>query len=70
MPSRSMSPSPWASPTSSATTGSSTATTEEGRFDGGDSNYGVVNIKDETYITLTQEMARINARAEQLHRGK
>ena len=43
---------------------------KEGRFDGEDSNYGVVNIKDEPYITLTQEMARINARAEQLHRGK
>ena len=42
---------------------------KEGRFDGEDSNYGVVNIKDEPYITLTQEMARINARAEQLHRG-
>ena len=43
---------------------------KEGRFDGEDSNYGVVNIQDEPYITLTQEMARINARAEQLHRGK
>ncbi len=41
----------------------------EGRFDGEDSNYGVVNIKDDIYTTLTQTMTQINAKAEELHRA-
>jgi agarase len=42
---------------------------KEGRFDGENSNYGVVNIKDEPYQMLVETMTRINAQAEQLHRG-
>jgi len=41
---------------------------KEGRFDGENSNYGVVNIRDEPYKLLTETMARVNARAEQLRR--
>jgi len=40
---------------------------KEGRFDGENSNYGVVNIRDETYAELTQAMTEVNARAENLH---
>ena len=40
---------------------------KEGRFDGEDSNYGVVNIKDEPYEVLVAEMTRINGQAEDLH---
>jgi agarase len=38
-----------------------------GRFDGEDSNYGVVTIEDEVYSELTATMTRVNARAEALH---
>jgi agarase len=43
---------------------------KEGRFDGENSNYGVVNIKDEVYELLTGSMTKINAKAEALHAGK
>jgi agarase len=42
---------------------------KEGRFDGENSNYGVVNIHDEVYTNLTEAMTGINARAETLHEG-
>ena len=42
---------------------------KEGRFDGENSNYGVVNIKDEPYKELTSVMAEVNAKAEALHEG-
>lgn len=41
---------------------------KEGRFDGENSNYGVVNIKDEPYTVLVEEMTRVNAKAEELHK--
>jgi len=40
---------------------------KEGRFDGENSNYGVVNIRDEPYQALTQAMTELNAQAEKLH---
>ncbi len=40
---------------------------KEGRFDGENSNYGVVNIRDEPYQELTEAMSRINSQAEKLH---
>ncbi len=40
---------------------------KEGRFDGENSNYGVVNIHDEPYELLTQKMTQINRDAEKLH---
>lgn len=43
---------------------------KEGRFDGENSNYGVVNIKDEVYTTLVEEMTQVNAKAEEMHRGE
>jgi agarase len=43
---------------------------KEGRFDGENSNYGVVNIHDEVYTELTQAMTDINLQAEALHEGK
>ena len=42
---------------------------KEGRFDGENSNYGVVNIQDDVYKELTQAMTEINPRAEALHEG-
>ena len=39
----------------------------EGRFDGENSNYGVVDIRDNVYQALTDEMTRINNQAETLH---
>src|SRR6266404_4979385 len=42
---------------------------KEGRFDGENCNYGVVNIKDEVYAELTRAMTEINAQAEALHGG-
>jgi hypothetical protein len=42
---------------------------KEGRFDGENSNYGVVNIHDEVYTNLTEAMTEINAHAESLHEG-
>jgi len=42
---------------------------KEGRFDGENSNYGVVNIQDETYPELTSKMTEVNRLAESWHRG-
>lgn len=42
---------------------------KEGRFDGENSNYGLVNIHDDPYLELTQAMTRINQNAEKLHAG-
>jgi hypothetical protein len=42
---------------------------KEGRFDGENSNFGVVNIHDEVYEELTRAMTEINAKAETLHEG-
>ena len=39
----------------------------EGRFDGENSNYGVVNIADEPWAELTERMTRVNADAEAVH---
>jgi agarase len=39
----------------------------EGRFDGENSNFGMVTIKDEVYAELTETMTRVNAAAEQIH---
>jgi agarase len=41
---------------------------KEGRFDGENSNYGLVNAADEPYAELTKTATEVNARAEQLHR--
>jgi len=40
---------------------------KEGRFDGENSNYGLVNIEDVVYEELTQRMTQINLKAEELH---
>jgi regulation of enolase protein 1 (concanavalin A-like superfamily) len=42
---------------------------KEGRFDGENSNYGVVNGQDETYVELTRKMTEVNRLAESWHRG-
>ena len=42
---------------------------KEGRFDGENSNYGLVNIKDEVYEDLTRAMTELNAQAETIHAG-
>jgi hypothetical protein len=39
----------------------------EGRFDGENSNFGMVTIEDEVYPELTETMTRVNAAAEQIH---
>lgn len=39
----------------------------EGRFDGENSNYGLVNIKDEPWEILTKEMTQTNHQAERIH---
>jgi hypothetical protein len=39
----------------------------EGRFDGENSNFGIVTIGDDTYEELTQTMSAINAEAEYRH---
>ena len=41
----------------------------EGRFDGEDSNYGLVNLQDEPYPALVETMSRINDSAYQLAGG-
>jgi len=41
----------------------------EGRFDGENSNYGVVTIDDVVYDELTRGMAGVQAEAETMHRG-
>jgi agarase len=38
----------------------------EGRFDGENSNYGVVNIRDEAYAPLVDAMTRLNREAVKL----
>ena len=43
---------------------------KEGRFDGENSNYGVVNIRDEPYEELTRAMTRVNEEAEKVHGAK
>ena len=40
---------------------------KEGRFDGENSNYGVVNVHDEPYRALTEAMTKLNALAETVH---
>ena len=40
---------------------------KEGRFDGENSSYGVVNITDDTYTTLTSHMTQTNQIADVLH---
>ncbi len=40
---------------------------KEGRFDGEDCNYGVVNIRDDPYAVLVDAMTRVNAEAVALH---
>jgi agarase len=40
----------------------------EGRFDGENSNYGVVTIDDVVYDELTRAMAGVNEQAEEVHR--
>jgi hypothetical protein len=39
----------------------------EGRFDGQNANYGIVDIKDRPYSALVQMMAAVNAAAEEIH---
>ncbi len=39
----------------------------EGRFDGENSNFGIVSIKDDLYAELTEAMTQVNATAEQMH---
>ena len=40
-----------------------------GRFDGENSNYGVVNVRDEGYTKLTRAMNEVNSQAEVIHKG-
>lgn len=39
----------------------------EGRFDGENSNYGLVNIKDDVWETLVNRMTEVNTKVEQIH---
>ncbi|MGC9328112.1 MAG: hypothetical protein ACP5I1_10800, partial [Candidatus Hinthialibacter sp.] len=39
----------------------------EGRFDGENSNYGLVNIQDEPWEILTNEMTKTNRQVERMH---
>jgi len=39
----------------------------EGRFDGENSNYGLVNIKDEPWEILVEKMTQVNGDAERVH---
>lgn len=41
----------------------------EGRFDGENSNYGTVTIRDDVYEELTQAMRQLNDQAEDIHTG-
>lgn len=41
----------------------------EGRFDGENSNFGLVTIEDVIYLELTQEMTALNDCAEDIHAG-
>lgn len=40
---------------------------KEGRFDGEDSNYGIVTIEDEPYVELQERMRSVNARLHAIH---
>jgi agarase len=40
---------------------------KEGRFDGQNANYGIVDIEDQPYSPLVEMMAEVNADAEQIH---
>ena len=40
---------------------------KEGRFDGQNANYGLVDIKDEPYLPLVEMMTEVNADAERIH---
>jgi hypothetical protein len=40
---------------------------KEGRFDGENSNYGIVNINDDVYEVLAAAMVKINKQAEEIH---
>jgi hypothetical protein len=40
---------------------------KEGRFDGENSNYGIVNIEDELYEELAGAMKRVNRTADEIH---
>ncbi len=42
----------------------------EGRFDGENSNYGLVNIKDEPWEILVNRMKQVNAEVERIHSNK
>jgi agarase len=39
----------------------------EGRFDGENSNFGLVTVADQVYAELTETMTRVNAAAEDIH---
>lgn len=41
---------------------------KEGRFDGENSNYGLVDIKDDPWQVLVERMTRVNASIEEVHR--
>lgn len=41
---------------------------KEGRWDGENSNYGLVNIEDEPYIEMVQMFAELNKNLEKIHR--
>ena len=43
---------------------------KEGRFDGENSNYGLVRINDEPWEILTERMTAVNVRIEALHARK
>lgn len=43
---------------------------KEGRFDGENSNYGIVTIRDEVYEPLAAAMRRVNRAAEAIHAGR
>jgi len=42
---------------------------KEGRFDGENNNWGLVNIQDKPYKTLVDVMTQVNSRLVKLHRG-
>ncbi|MFQ1021413.1 beta-agarase [Tardisphaera saccharovorans] len=42
---------------------------KEGRFDGEDCNYGLVNINDEPWPELVKMFSEVNSKAEELHEG-
>jgi 5-hydroxyisourate hydrolase-like protein (transthyretin family) len=42
----------------------------QGRFDGENSNYGLVKETDEAWELLTQRMTEVNGRIEAIHAGK